>query len=200
MHLKSKKLSIWVVACLFLQLLFLSGNAQENGIEDSITMAMMRLNNIDGIENWDVEETHTSITLKSKFLINVSGSAAIVVDADSDTSFQNREQHFSFEIHFLPMNGFEEYRKMFQQRVQITTLLNKDAFDYESDPLSTEEWEKAWQDLQAHPVPTHLSGDAFVYIHSDLDNPELSFETSENLKKCIWMQYQLGFLFSEIYR
>ena len=191
-------------------LLALSGLFQleaETLQEEDINRALSRLQHFEGIQDWEIVASDHSITLTSHFKIEVSDSRAIATVADSniDASANTIEPEaksspFHITLHFLPFDSYEQLNELQKTRNQLTEILNRDAFDFEGEALTEAQWNEAWGNLQKHPLPTHVAGDSLVYFTSDLDNPDLSFEPSESLKTCIWMQYRLGFLFSEIVR
>ncbi len=174
-------------------------------VED-ISRALNRIHRIPGIENWTVESNDHQILLSSKFSLSVSGAQAYALETEEDEEPSTSDVPsfssvpFHIQIHFLPFDSYSQLEELQSQHTAIAEKLNKDAFDFGSQPLSDKEWQTTWDQLQTSPNPTHVAGESLVYFTTDLENKELSFEPNEALKNCVWMRYRLGFLFSEIVR
>jgi len=153
---------------------------------------------------WEISHDSDSITLTSPFEIGYSDASAIseiveddtVPSAESDTA----KMKFHITIRFLPFDSYHQLETAQKNRAQIAEALNRDSFDLNADPLSPEDWDKEWDKMEKMPNPSHIAGESIVSFYSDLDNPDYSFQPSDQLKECVWVLYRLGFLFSEIVR
>ena len=202
------------LSLLCLQLIPLQVIATESTPQElDIQQALRRLQHYEEMQQWHLETSSGTMTFTSRFEVNVSSSDAIAEEGGNaaaphvnesempfSESFGIDQKPFRIQIHFIPFPEYATLEQLQQQRHSLATQLNHDAFDLDSEPMDSEQWEHTWEKLQAQPLPTHVAGHSLVSIRSDLDNPKLSFEPNQELKECIWMLYRLGFLFSEIVR
>ena len=175
-------------------------HAEEDCAED-IELALARLAHFPNIDEWTITSTTNEIRLVSKFKISVSSSQTILVEEfDESEWLANTGKNFEILIRFRPMMDYQEYLKLRSEREKWADMLNEDYQNLETEPLSDAQIELAWQRLGELKLPSHIAAYSSVYIESPLYSAELSFEPDENLQKCIWMLYRVGFLFSEIVR
>ena len=170
--------------------------------EADIARTLTRLKHIQGIENWTLTSDDQSIQLLSNFKIPASSSQAVAtVDDENATNADNAsEMSISIRIQFIPFVSYDSLTNLKSRRDAISDKLNRDSFDLEAEPLSEPAWMELQKSLRQIPDVTHVAGETLVSITSDLDNPDLSFEPTDELKETVWMLYRLGFLFSEIKR
>lgn len=174
--------------------------AEEDCAED-VQLALARIARYPNIDEWNVTSSADEIRLVSKFKISVSGSQTILVeDFDESEWLADTEKNFEILIRFRPMMDYQEYTRLRSEREKWADMLNKDYQSLEGEPLSDGDYELAWKHLGELKLPSHIAAYSCVYIESPLNSAELSFEPDENLQKCIWMLYRIGFLFSEIVR
>ena len=188
-----------VVLALCICSLFLYPLCAEEDCAEDIQLALARLTHFPNIDDWEVSSTSNEIRLTSKFQVSASSSQTILVEDFNEAEwFADNRKHFEIRIRFEPMMPYEEYLKLKAERQKWANMINEDYQNFEGEPLSEEQYEMAWKKLNELKLPSHIAAYSSVYIESPLDSADLSFDPDENLRKCVWMLYRVGFLFSEV--
>lgn len=171
----------------------------DNTCEDDIILAITRLRHFPNIAEWEVSVIENEIRLVSKFDVFVSSSFTIQVEEFDEEKWKKETlSKFWISIRFQPQTGYENYRKLRNERQKWTDLLNEDYQALEGEPLSDAECDEAWENIGKTTLPSHIAADSNIFIESPLDSPDSSFNPDDSLQKCVWMLYRLNFLFSKI--
>ncbi|MCG8525938.1 MAG: hypothetical protein MI748_06145 [Opitutales bacterium] len=173
--------------------------ANNTDCEEDRDLALNRLSMFPEVKEWNVEVKDCIIYLRSKFDITAFPPFAIAIPEDQTTPAEPQQlQPFEISIRFEPMMDYGAYLDLKQRRQLWADKINRDYQMLDEEPLSNEDLDLAWNNLNAIEIPTHLAAYSNVFIKSTLDNDQISIDPDLNLQKCIWMLYRINFLFSEI--